>query len=98
MPGATWAVSSAPAACSCPAATAWPPAHAPQDDSAAGCASGHRGDGGQPWRCESWAEQGEQAGKEAEEGGTKGGSAEVEVEGDWGCSEWGSERWEGMRR
>lgn len=90
-------MSSAPAACSCPVATAWPLVHAPQHDSAVGCASGHRGDEDRPWKCESWEEQEEQAVEEAEEGGRKQGSAVAGVEGGWGCPEWRSEGLGGMR-
>lgn len=91
---APWAASNARAGCSCPAATASPPAHAPRDGNAAGCASGRRGDGGQPWRCESWVEQGERVGG----GVRRGEAAAVEVEEDWGSSGWRSEGREQTRR
>lgn len=59
---ATWVVPSAQAGCNCPAATASPPARAPQGGGTAGCASGRRGDAGQPWKRESFVSWGGQVG------------------------------------
>lgn len=93
-----WAASSAPAGYNCPAATVSSPAHALQGGGAAGFASGHHGDAGQPWKRESLVERGGLAVGGPWEGGRMGEAAAVEVGWDWGYSEWRSEGWEQTRR